>query len=250
MSSFAETLAGIRNALSGLTDGGAGMAVLALAAVATVAMAILQIVKEVTPARRWFQCRWMQRWMRTQSHAFDTLHTNETPARKANADVAAQSLVELATGRLAEAFYDLTPEDMMQQANAAGQIMLDEANRYLDLLYVLSEGASERDLGLIEAGLPLSGSTQDYFEARARLTRRVVRNLEGARLAMSNRWKLWMQLAALLLTTLAVEAVVVFSTNDTAVRWLAIPVGLVGGYIAPIARDLVATLQRLRSGAA
>lgn len=243
MNSLAQMLASIRDALAGLTDGASGTAILALMAVATVAMAILQIIKEVTPARRLFQRNWMTKWIATQVRAFDELH--RTAPRTANASIAETSLVELATGRLADAFYDLSAEEMMQQANAAGQIVLDEATRYPDLLYVLSEGASAKDLDLVEAGLPASGSTQNYFEARARLTRRMARNLDGARLALSNRWKLWMQITALALTVVAVEAVV-WRTYDVGTYVLAIVVGVVGGYIAPVARDLLAALQRLR----
>ncbi len=245
MNSLAQMLASIRDALAGLTDGASGTAILALMAVATVAMAILQIIKEVTPARRLFQRNWMAKWIATQVRAFDALHRKEPTPRTANASIAETSLVELATGRLADAFYDLSAEEMMQQANAAGQIVLDEATRYPDLLYVLSEGASGKDLDLVEAGLPATGSTQNYFEARARLTRRMARNLDGARLALSNRWKLWMQLTALALTVVAVEAVV-WRTYDVGTYVLAIVVGIVGGYIAPVARDLLAALQRLR----
>ena len=73
----------------------------------------------------------------------------------------------------------------------------------------------------------------------------MARNLDGARLALSNRWKLWMQLTALALTVVAVEAVV-WRTYDVGTYVLAIVVGIVGGYIAPVARDLLAALQRLR----
>ncbi len=242
---LAQMLAAIRDALAGLAGDSAGTAVLVLGAVAAITMAILQIIKDVTPLRRIYQRWWMSTWITQQAAGFGALHNNA----KANPAKAAMALVELTTGGLADAFYDLSPEDMELQANAAGQIVLDEPSRYPDLLFVLSVGAAWEDLDRVGPGQPKAGSTQEYFEARSRLVRRMARNLQGARLALSNRWKLWMQLAALLLTTLLVEAVVVSSRPSDGVTYvLAIPVGLVGGYLAPVARDLLAALQRLRGG--
>ena len=59
-----------------------------------------------------------------------------------------------------------------------------------------------------------------------------------------------MQCFSLTLTVLIVELAVAALPDSRFMTFvLALPIGLVGGYLAPIARDLLAALQNLRSNA-
>lgn len=265
-----EALTTILAALSALGSGVTWSAIGALAAAGTIAMAILQVIKELSPLREWFQKRWFESWIDSRFADFNTsieittstVHgavanptngngeASQSNARRADATptIAKKDVVELATGGLACALYGLPADDMAAQINLAAQITLDTPVRYKELLAVLSDGVSLEDLTTVMKGQPTSGSTQEYFDARARVGRRIQRNLDGVRIALGSRWKLWMQIASLALSTVVVELAVAANGNANFDSFLlALPIGIVGGYLAPISRDLVAALQQLRN---
>lgn len=69
------------------------------------------------------------------------------------------------------------------------------------------------------------------------------------------RWKFWLQLASIVLS----GAIGIFALNlgaltadkgalsKTSAFWNSILIGLLAGFVAPVARDLVAALEKLRS---
>jgi hypothetical protein len=291
-------LIGVSDALRAFAEGASWSAFLALAAAGTIAMAVLQLVKELTPARLWYQQRWVESWLVRQdwiarhsgdakaaakamrnaakaaadaSKAMELARANavsearqdagdEDAQRKLLVDVAVWNafeeraataiaqLVELSTGGFAGALYVLPAEEMVAQINQAALITLDAPSRYEILLRSLAAGLTAEDITVVIAGQPPPPqSTQAYFDARNRAARRMQRNLEGVRLALGNAWKFWMQLTSVALTVLTVELIVGYFTKaDAGALWLALPVGIVGGYLAPVTRDMIATLQRLR----
>jgi hypothetical protein len=246
--SFSAQLGSIRDSLSALGEGNTLGAMLVLVGVGTIAMATLQVIKELTPLRFYFQRWWISRWVQRRCKAFkEHQYTSELPLP--DTVTARRQLAELATGREERALYDLPIEDLVTQANAASQIALDEPDLYWALLAVLSEGTSRGDLKTLCEGAPNTNSTQPYFEARSRVARRIQRNLDGVRIACGNRWKYILLVASVFLTTAIVVAVVATnSTDKEPYAWiLAIPVGIIGGYLAPIARDVLAALQKLRN---
>ena len=95
----------------------------------------------------------------------------------------------------------------------------------------------------------MDADTKQYLEARTRVGHRIQRNLDAVQIALGSRWQFWMQSTAVILSILVLEAAVVAvggATNLSALL-LAVPVGILGGYLAPVVRDLVAALQTLRN---
>jgi hypothetical protein len=228
----------INESISKLAGGPLLSVALVLAAAGTLTMAILQIIKELTPLRRWFQRNWLRRWIRERGG-------NET---------ALTQLVELATGGDANAFFDLAAEQLVAQISAAGQVVLDYPEPHAELLKVLAAGAEVDAMMAVRMR-----STDDTFsdadrriliEARSRIGTRIQRNLDGLQIALSGRWRWWMQSASVVLTAILVE-LAIFTASDSkqltvGAMLLALPFGLAGGYLAPVTRDLVAALQSLR----
>ena len=239
------------DALSALGSGVTWNAMLALTAAGTISMAVLQVIKELTPFRRNYQRRWFERWIDARANDFEKTAQNAKQSARPASEIkvaAKAEVVGLATGGLADALYDLYSEDMVAQINLAAQVTLDAPKRYEALLSVLSEGTLPNDLTVIMAGQPKNGSTQDYFDARNRVSRRIQRNLDGVRIALSNRWKFWMQVISVALTAGVVEIAVWVGTDGSwSACGLALPIGIIGGYLAPITRDLLAALQKLRN---
>ena len=248
MISFQDALSALVSALGSLATGPVGFAFVALAAAGSISMALVQVIKEVTPLRTRYQERWFMHWIYLQEGAFKCATTNVSTSveTKPTLSEVAPSVIALSTGGMRSALYDLAAEEMVAQMKQIIPIILDEPKTYPAALIRLSLGASTSDLKLILAGQPSEGAAHDYFDARARVTRRMERSLDGVRIALSDRWRLWMQLASLAATTLVVQLAVGMSAKaDWSVHLLAIPVGIVGGYFAPVMRDLLAVLQRL-----
>lgn len=240
-------LATVARVLSELGDASTWSVVLALAAAGTIAMAIVQLIKELTPVRRWYQQRWIDSWIDRQFAAVVSENTGERiAALTGTATEAKLQVVELSTGGLAAALYGLAADEMTVQIIQAGQITLDAPARYRTLLTVLARGITHDDLVAMLKGQPTTGSTQQYFDARNRVTRRMQRNVEGIRLALGHDWKFWMQLLSVALTALTVVVAVATQTQGFLPLLVAFPIGIIGGYFAPLTRDFVVALQRLR----
>ena len=229
----------------------------AVTAAGTIAMAMLQLVKDLTPLRRAFQRWWMQGWIAAHAEDFNRSRQSKDADKKVlpevSPDTAQTLLIELATGGDERAFYELAIEQLVAQMNAAVQITLDYPKQYCDLLVVLSEGADLEDVATVIAQSPegararKTAPSANYLEARARVSHRIQRNLDAVQIALGSRWRFWMQLIAVVLGTLLLEAAVVKTAGfRVGTILLALPIGILGGYLAPVTRDLVATLQTLR----
>jgi hypothetical protein len=230
----------------------------ALAIAGTLSMAILQVIKELTPVRGLYQRRWLEGWFKRRAEMFviEAVHVGASDAVKQLLPIdgaKAQSvLVELATGGEASAFYDLPIEQVVAQMNAAAQIVLEYPRIYFPLLAVLSQGAAMEDVSRVVQADDAAGGEGKLapLDARNRVGHRIQRNLDGIQIALGSRWKLWMQLVAISLTILFVEAAIVTNVKEYTFVTVLVGVilGVVGGYLAPVTRDLVAALQSLRKG--
>lgn len=223
----------------------------ALAAVGVLTMAFIQTVKDMLPVRRWFQAWWMRSWLERQA---------ATTGLGGSAQRAEDDLVRLATSGDRGALYDLPIEQMTGQMNAAAQIVLDYPWEHEDLLCCLAAQANDADIRrLLAARPPATGphptlSLEDksaLIDARNRVTHQVQRSLDGLQIAAGFRWKLYLQLASILLSGLFVWVglvLFVMEPIDVFVQHLPLYalIAIVGGFLAPVARDLVAALQQLR----
>ena len=251
-----EILRSIADGIAGLS-GTAMTFAAALAIAGTIAMAILQIIKELTPLRRGYQRKWLDRWFETRAERFTIaavaaepifIHRDRLPV---DAGKAQATLVELATGGETNAFYDLTIEQVVAQMNAAAQIALEYPHRYFPLLVILSQGAEVEDVARVvaHAEMGIREPDPDALDARNRVGHRIQRNLDGIQIALGSRWKLWMQLASISLTVVFVELAIIANVRyDWVTLLVGLVLGIVGGYLAPVTRDVIAALQSLRKG--
>ncbi len=217
----------------------------ALAAVGLVSMALIQTVKDMLPVRRWFQGWWIQRWLRAQS-----LRSGE--GGFASDPVAAErDLVRLATSGDRDALFDLPIEQVSGQMNAAAQIVLSYPREYSNLLYCLAAYAAPSDVSTLLGAPPTAEPERTAFvDARNRVTHQVQRSLDGLQISAGYRWKLYLQIASIVSSGLLTMVGVWFFSGQPipAGRRFAlyIAISVLGGFLAPVARDLVAALQQLR----
>jgi hypothetical protein len=88
-----------------------------------------------------------------------------------------------------------------------------------------------------------------FIDARTRVTHQIQRAIDALQVSVGFRWKFYLQLASIVLSgVIAGLGVWIFGNipgfGQRLVATLA--VGVLGGFLAPVARDLVAALQQLR----
>ncbi len=226
----------------------------ALAAVGVLSMAFLQTVKDIFPLRRRFQAAWISGWLEDQARQAPAIPTGTA----VNAETAETVLIRLATSGDRDALYDLPIEQVSGQMNSAAQLVLDFPWRYEDLFRCLTAQADVEDVRrLLDARPPERGprpvlgadDKAALIDARNRVTHQVQRSLDGLQIAAGYRWKFWLQVASIVLSGLLVWIGLMLFVKDSApVRHLLVSAAMAvaGGFVAPVARDLVAALQQLR----
>lgn len=245
---------------------------IAIGAIGTLSMAVIQTGKDITPARIWFQQHFLKKWLQRKAATF-LRHLDENPDAAAGTSFAEPSerqkmiltqtperlaafaeatLVRLSTGGDRRAFYDLTIEQLCGQANAAVQAAVDYPEKNAGLIFCLGAAADPRDLLLFTGPAPDEAlRKQAQVDARARVSHAIQRALDALQIAAGFRWKLYMQAASFLLSYLfTIIGLSLFQNTSETTSWkhlgMFIFVGLAAGFLAPVARDLVATLQRAR----
>lgn len=221
---------------------------LALVGVGIVTMALLQLLKDLLPTRRWFQRWWLQRfWF--YRHA-DTLAISRD-----RADAAMQKMVDLATAGNANALFDLPVEQLNGQLNAAAQAMLDRPARHEDLLRIFAHRADPKDVAVVLKGRPAAkAALAKYVESRNSVAQQIQRSLDAIQIAMGHRWQ-WLLQGASVVVSAAIIALALTLYGGGAAFWrsehvgYALIIAILGGFVAPVARDLVAAVQNLRARA-
>lgn len=224
----------------------------ALAGVGLATMAVLQVIKDLTPARRWIQQLLFEKWVRRRAE-----ETGQNP------EDALRDLVDLATAGESGCLYELAIEQLAGQVNAATQVVLDYPTQHEALLRILAYGASEEDLRSLfgppprrrtgEMPEPERQALTTFVDARNRVTHQIQRSLDALQITIGSRWKWLLQLCSIIFSGFFIfVALALFAPGSVATprRMLfGLVVAILGGFLAPVARDLVAALQGLRTRA-
>lgn len=224
----------------------------AASSVGVLSMAFIQTLKDMFPLRTWFQ----------RSAVADWLGANAAQSQH-NPYIAKNDLVQLATDGDSEAFYQLPIEQLCGQINAALQVVLDYPALHEDLLYSLALGSNPADLDLLltssrqvrENITPADQLSPDQrtllsqvADARNRVGRQAQRSVDGLQISVGSRWQFWLKFASIILSVgLAITALsLVHHGTPGDVLLGGILAGVLGGFLAPVSRDLIAALQQLR----
>jgi hypothetical protein len=222
----------------------------AVAAVGVLAMAILQTLKDMLPLRQWFQRYWVNDWLKKR------VGTDAKIGKEAEID-----LIRLATDGNDKAFYDLPIEQLCGQMNAAAQAVLDNPKDHEALLRSLAKNANAADIKqVMDPPVEIRRSRADlndaekmifdsYVDARNRVTHQVQRAIDALQVSAGFRWKHLLQISSILLSAfIAGMAVFLYGgiPEFSAKLVATLVVAVLGGFLAPVARDLVASLQQLR----
>jgi hypothetical protein len=168
-------------------------------------------------------------------------------------------LLSLSTDGNEDAFYDLAIEQMCGQMNACAQLAIEYPIRYSKVLSPLVASADPIDIDLLFIIQPswLSSDNVEakvfsplYVEARNRVAHHIQRAVDAIQISFGAGWKKILQIASIIISGVICALGIGFL--DTKLELfprisIAIISAIVGGFLAPVARDLVAALQKLRS---
>lgn len=255
---------------------------LALAATSVLAMALLEAWKSVFKNRERFHMRQLHQWI-SEAPVPAAMSKDDTSEPGGFHDQVYRQLVLLTTGQDLDARYaldrirgkrfELLPsnalfalelERMMGQIQEAADIALSNPSVYPQLYRFLTQGASENDIlnwqnestRVPEEDSNNRQALKDRVDAFSRLSKLVKRRLDSLQITMKYQWARRNQAwsialgGALLFASLAYIEI---STSTLALinplTWLRILVAsLVGGIVAPVAKDLVVALKKVRQG--
>ena len=256
---------------------------LTFAAVGALTMAIIQTIKELLPVRAWFHRRELTRWLAAGLETRHTSSGKRSRRLSLAADPAADRLVlsnpftlperpsdpeevercrleliTLATAGDAAALYALEIERLAGQLNAAAALVADNPGKYPDLLRCLARHADPADINyLVENDLPEPDGKSDkahreavkrYLDRKTRVTHHIQRNIDGFQISTHYRWSWLLQLCSFGLSVVIAMVGVAYSVNrnvfDRDTLWNSLPIALVAGFLAPIARDLIAIIRK------
>lgn len=222
---------------------------LALAAVGTVVMALLELAKAVLLLRRRFHRAQLARWL--------------------GADAALrEELLAVATGGYASegALFDQPTEKMMAQVQAGANMAMDFPDRYPRFYGFLTRQPDLRHredaalwLGHVSgrqnaaaAGadpLAVTDADRDAAKARARLQNLAARQLDAFQTETEYRWARLNQVVsvlagAVLICWILADAAASLQLSGAGLAF----VSLLGGLTAPFAKDVVTALSSFRKG--
>lgn len=157
-----------------------------------------------------------------------------------------QTLVNLATAGDETTLMRLPTDQLMGQINAAVQIAVQAViqdptqDAYASLIRTIGNVAPPN---LVNALIGPDTTEEDRQRAAPRLLPFIQRRLDGLQLSIESRWKTYLQWLAV-----AVGAGIIFLTMFDEVNFITlVGMSLVGGMVAPIARDIVAAINNARA---
>jgi hypothetical protein len=237
----------------------------ALVVISSLTMALLQAAKEMTPLRRVYNRRRLQAWL--GARALKVHHGTH------NAAEAETELLRLATDGDANAFFNAELEALCSQFSSAAMVVMDapslnqESEALFRLLTVNAPGEDVKLLLRAKLPNPLSAYAlekqtvaeitdaadrrQTLIDARNRVRHQITQSISSFQISTGAHWQLGLKWASWILSTLLVIAMLALATGNVKSAFerpgmLLFTAGF-SGFLAPIARDLLAALQKLRT---
>jgi hypothetical protein len=156
------------------------------------------------------------------------------------------------------ALFELELDRLMGQVQDAADIALNNPQRFPDLFLFLTRGASPDDVTnwVGDVDMPMTSLAIDDPQRKqiadryTRLKQLVRRHLDSFQIVTAMRWREWNQLAAFVVGAIFLLAAqwMALKEDPSVETWFRIiPVSLLGGMLAPVAKDLVDALSKVKA---
>lgn len=219
-----------------------------------VTMALLQTIKRLTTVRRSFHEEWVKSWLsRPSSNGINSFNTLKRLAVASSSSVFLELPIEQVCGQITAAAEALL-EYPADQTTKDSPILSDDNERKQLITALAGEAGQEDALRYDQACSALiehkdakdKKPEQTYLAARNRLSQRFQRNIDALQIEVGLAWRRRMWISALF-TGIVLAFVASNQLHDWKSRvFFVITAGLTGGFLATVARDLIAVVERLR----
>lgn len=248
-----------------------------LAAIGTLSMALIEAFKSLFSWRdrwhRWKFCEWVQS-VELPLQAFERIRIKEPLPENEFAFhyCVYTELIQLTTGQKvgaedmnrgfemlpwdisqSNALFALELEKLMGQVQDAADMALSHPHKYKELYLFLTAGGDIDDIANWYgwAQTPPVSTAKDPIEAKhqadtySRLRQFIRRRLDAFQLTTSYRWQTIIQISSVVLGSVLLFTSLLYL--DKTLNWLGLfIISLMGGIMAPVAKDLVVALKGMR----
>jgi hypothetical protein len=229
----------------------------AVVIIGLLSMVTIQLAKDFFPLRALFQAVWIRRWIRQR---ISDLASKDTEKAAVSLWDVYGDLLNLtgASGRSGYLF-NLPVEQLCGQINAALQAALENPEAHKSLIRIFASTAKPEDLMIFFGPRPSLVINEQqseaqrqvierYAEARNRVAHQAERAVDNLQISIGASWKLLLQSASIILSlyfaALGIGKYWTNASSPSARIRDGIAIGLIAGYLAPVARDIVAKIQR------
>jgi|SRR5947209_7018162 len=214
-------------------------------------MALIEAAKNLLPLRRWFQRYRLLRWLKRHKQG-------KMPVCQAE-----KVLIRLAADEDLKAFYNSEIDDLYKEMSAAIQILIDypdespellkwivssKNNHLIDLILAASE---PREYPLhnddIKSVIPTAPSydRHEIFDARNRIKAFADQAIMAFKISTANAWKRDLHILSYVISVIIV--IIALSRLNQGKNIIGILItAAIAGFLAPVARDILAAIQKLR----
>jgi len=237
-----------------------------LAAISALAMALIELVKALFSARdrfhKWRLLQWIRQTSPTNAaRVYDSLiqlTTGEMPAESTKAAMDGGIEARPWVISYGNALFALSLEKMMGQIQDAADTAMVNPIIYPELYAFLTRGARDEDITnwrkwaqeppVRSADKPEDAKQQ--AETYARLRQIIRRRLDAFQVTSAYQWETVNQMASIILGAVILFGSLLYLTKDSKEPGVLVLLfaSLIGGVMAPVAKDLVAALKKARSG--
>jgi hypothetical protein len=231
----------------------------AVVVIGLLSMVVIQMAKDFSPVRRWFQRPWIKKWIKHRLPPGQVANPPQAEVQKVWSVEDVEERLLLGAGEVRGRYlYNLPVEQLCGQINVALQAALENPKENEGLIRVFARTASDNDLKVFLSPRPSlvvrddmsveeRKEIEEYAQARNHVAHHVERAVDGLQIAMGSRWKLLLQSTSiglcLFFAWLGIGMGWTSTHHGAAVKDI-LAIGLVAGYLAPVARDILARIQQ------
>jgi hypothetical protein len=219
---------------------------IALASLGAVSMSIVQAIKSLVPVRQFFQKRRTHWWLK--SHICEA---KSNLKKVVTLDDAEKEVIMIAAAGNPRAFYNSEPDDFFKQLTVVGRLVLNyptNQGRYIsygDLLSVFASNVTKADFSILD-GTHTKATPQERLDARNRVQQQLIQGINAFEMSSTWWWQNGLHLAAFLCST-GLAYLAFWKTWGIQSNIVVLLTALLAAFLAPVARDLVAAIEKLRS---
>jgi len=251
-------------------------------AIGVLTMAVIQMVRMTYPVRGIFHGRRVRAWLRA-GIVPEARSNNKSEVSSPQRDPVAgavSELLKLAVTSDSRALFDLSIEQLCGQMAAAidpvldapteqrellgglaGESGMDDVNRYVTAWENWRDrlkGSKSQSSGgnMQRLSEPSKGNSQatsepseidiKFLDARNAVSRRIHRNIDGFQILVSTNWKRMLRIGAVIIAGVLSCYGTAEITDVRSRLFFVFAGGIMGGFIATVARDIVAGIEKLR----